>query len=186
MSKAKFISHPDFCQVKAINVYHREIGEDGIYIPTGDKVGSVSLLHPDTMRNKHIIFRKKARLGDFKKATLRITADDYYKLYINGNFVTEGPAPSYPESYFYNEIDVTEYLRSGEENIFAVHTYYQGLINRVGVSGDLKEMLWLSLLLDGKEIKTLTEKSIRSNIGEISQAPYIFNTSIKQNPMRSE
>ena len=37
------------------------------------------------------------------------------------------------------------------------------------------------ILLDGKEIKTLTEKSIRSNIGEISQAPYIFNTSIKQN-----
>jgi len=37
------------------------------------------------------------------------------------------------------------------------------------------------ILLDGKEIKTLTEQSIRSNIGEISQAPYIFNTSIKQN-----
>ena len=151
MSKAKFISHPDFCAVDPINVYHREIGEDGIYIPTGNNDGSVSLLHPAAMRNKHIIFRKKARLADFKKAILKITADDYYKLYVNGRFVTEGPAPSYPEAYFYNEIDVTEYLRSGEENIFAVHTYYQGLINRVWVSGDLKEMLWLSLLLDGKE-----------------------------------
>ena len=37
------------------------------------------------------------------------------------------------------------------------------------------------ILLDGKNINTLTENSIHSNIGEISQAPYIFNASIKQN-----
>lgn len=37
------------------------------------------------------------------------------------------------------------------------------------------------ILLDGKNIKQLTENAIHSNIGEISQSPYIFNTSIKQN-----
>ncbi len=37
------------------------------------------------------------------------------------------------------------------------------------------------ILLDGKNINTLTEKSIHSNVGEISQSPYIFNASIKQN-----
>ncbi len=37
------------------------------------------------------------------------------------------------------------------------------------------------ILLDGKNINTLTEQAIHSNIGEISQSPYIFNTSIKQN-----
>ncbi len=37
------------------------------------------------------------------------------------------------------------------------------------------------VLLDGKNISTLTENSIRENIGEISQAPYIFNTTIRQN-----
>ena len=37
------------------------------------------------------------------------------------------------------------------------------------------------ILLDGKNINLLTENAIHSNIGEISQAPYIFNTSIKQN-----
>ena len=37
------------------------------------------------------------------------------------------------------------------------------------------------ILLDGKDINTLTENAIHSNIGEISQAPYIFNASIKQN-----
>lgn len=37
------------------------------------------------------------------------------------------------------------------------------------------------ILLDGKEISTLTEFAIRENIGEISQSPYIFNTSVRQN-----
>ncbi len=37
------------------------------------------------------------------------------------------------------------------------------------------------ILLDDKNINTLTENSIHSNIGEISQSPYIFNASIKQN-----
>lgn len=37
------------------------------------------------------------------------------------------------------------------------------------------------ILFDDKDINSLTENSIHSNIGEISQSPYIFNTSIKQN-----
>ena len=37
------------------------------------------------------------------------------------------------------------------------------------------------ILLDNKNLNTLTENTIHSNIGEISQAPYIFNASIKQN-----
>lgn len=37
------------------------------------------------------------------------------------------------------------------------------------------------ILLDGKNINSLTEESIHKNIGEISQSPYIFNTSIRQN-----
>ena len=38
-----------------------------------------------------------------------------------------------------------------------------------------------TVLLDGVDIKTLNEQSIRSNIGVISQAPYIFNTTVRQN-----
>ena len=37
------------------------------------------------------------------------------------------------------------------------------------------------ILLDGKNINDLSESAIHSNIGEISQSPYIFNTSVKQN-----
>ena len=62
---------------------------------------------------------------------------DPYKLYINGEFVTQGPPPSYPNHYYFMEIDVAKFLKEGE-NTFAVHTYYQGLINRVWQSGDLR------------------------------------------------
>ena len=38
-----------------------------------------------------------------------------------------------------------------------------------------------AVLLDGVDIKTLNEQAIRSNIGIISQSPYIFNTTVRQN-----
>lgn len=106
---------------------------------------------PEGLLNKHILFRRRVTLGKFKSAVLRITADDYYKLYINGRFVTQGPSPCYPSGYFYNEIDVSGYLNEGE-NTFAVHTYYQGLINRVWVSGDLREMMYFRLICDGNDV----------------------------------
>lgn len=101
--------------------------------------------------NRHIIFRKKFTLSDIDDAKLLITADDYYRLYINGHFVTSGPAASYPCCYYYNEIDVSDYLTSGE-NTFAIHVYYQGLINRVWVSGDRRCMLRLELLVGGRTV----------------------------------
>lgn len=37
------------------------------------------------------------------------------------------------------------------------------------------------VMLDGVDIKTLNEQSIRSNVGVVSQSPYIFNTTVRQN-----
>ncbi len=144
MNTPKFISHPDFYAQKRLNVYHKELDGEGKVIPNLS-VDS----HPAELYNKHILYLKKEELPAFRTASLKISADDHYKLYINGKFVTEGPAPSYPENYFYNEIDVAEYLTEGE-NTFAVHTFYQGLINRSWVSGDLCQMLWFSLSIDGR------------------------------------
>lgn len=138
-SKAQYICHPDFENLKPIQVFHKEFPRVEVKV------------HGEEFCNRHILYRKKIVLDDFKTAVLRITADDYYKLYINGQFVTQGPAASYPQAYFYNEIDISDYLVNGE-NVFAIHTYYQGLINRVWVSGDLRQMLWCSLDIDGKEV----------------------------------
>lgn len=137
--KAEFICHPDFENEAPIDVFHKEYNR--VAIPLDDPKFS----------NRHFLFRKKVTLGKTEKAILRITADDYYKLYINGRFAAQGPAASYPQAYYYNEIDVTEFLCEGE-NTFAVHTYYQGLINRVWVSADHRQMLWCTLEADGETV----------------------------------
>ena len=133
----KFICHKDFSLLKPIDVFHKEHEKKSL-----TKVD-------EKYKNRHILFRKKFALDSFKTAVINITADDYFNLYINGKFVMQGPPPSYPNAYLYMQKDVSEYLRSGE-NVIAVHTYYQGLINRVWVSGDLRESFWCELLVDGK------------------------------------
>ena len=147
-----FISHPDFYNLELIDVYHVELDEEGKDVYNReDPEDPITVAHPSELRNRHIIYRKKTSLPRFERALLRITADDYYKLYVNGEFVAEGPTAGYPEAYFYNELDLTDYLTEGE-NVIAVHCYYQGLINRVWVSGDLRQMLWCELYLDGERV----------------------------------
>ncbi len=137
---AKFICHKDFSNLVPFDMFHKE--HKAANIPE----------HPQSLQNRHILFRRKINLTDIKTALLKISADDRYKLYINGKFVAEGPSPSYPNNYYYNELDIREFLCEGQ-NTIAIHTYYQGLLNRVHVSGDLRQMLWLSL--DVNEITVL-------------------------------
>ena len=135
--QGKFICHKDFENLKPIDVFHKELSPN-----PAEK-------HAESLCNRHILFRKKVVLEKASKAILKITADDYFKLYINDVYVTQGPPPSYPDHYYFMEIDVTPFLKEGV-NTFAVHNYYQGLINRVWVSGDLRSMFWCELYLDGK------------------------------------
>ena len=78
----QWITTEEFANLKPRNVFHRQLDT------------SVNL--PEEHVNRHILFRKKINIEkQFKNATMYITADDYYKLYINGRFVMQGPAPSY-------------------------------------------------------------------------------------------
>ncbi len=136
VAKAEFICHSDFENIRPENVFHKEAAKGAM---------------PDERyQNRHVLFRRSLYLKKLGNAVLKITADDYFKLYINGKFITQGPPPAYPRSYCYMEIDVSRYLKTGK-NIIAAHTYYQGLINRVWVSGDLRSMFWCELTLDGKK-----------------------------------
>ncbi|MCQ2433374.1 MAG: alpha-L-rhamnosidase N-terminal domain-containing protein, partial [Clostridia bacterium] len=136
---AKIITNARFSACVPQNVFHREIEP----MPEG-------YVHDKSLCNRHVLFRRSFVLAKAPgKALISITADDYYKLYINGVFVTQGPAAGYPQHYYYNTVDVTEYLHEGE-NLIAVHTYYQGLINRVWVSADMRHMMLCQLDVDGK------------------------------------
>lgn len=51
----------------------------------------------------------------------------------------------------------------------------------LGLLAKLYDIKKGEILFDDKNIQSLTENSIRSNIGVVSQSPYIFNTTIRQN-----
>ena len=131
----KWISDSVLAQREPRNVFHRQLENIN--------------LSRDEQENSHVLFRKKFIVNKFSEAKAYITADDYYKLYINGRFVCQGPAPAYHLNYNYNTVDVTEYLCEGE-NTVAVHTYYQGLINRVWQSGDMRHGLLMDIEADGE------------------------------------
>lgn len=113
--KGKWITSEEFENLEKINVFHRYL----------EKVH----LQKSKYQNCHILFRKSFTVDMVNNAKIFIGADDCYKLYINGRFVTE----SFNQTY--SAIDIEKYLKKGR-NLIAVHTYYQGLINRVFVSGD--------------------------------------------------
>ena len=138
----KWITNEEFCSLAPRNVFHKQL--EPVELPC------------DEHRNRHILFRKKVNIGEFKEAKIYISADDYYKLYINGEFVAQGPTPAYHFRYNYNVIDVSGFLKKGE-NTIAVHTLYQGLINRVWQSGDNRHGLILDLVVDGKTVSKSDE-----------------------------
>ena len=136
-----WVTTRDFAGVVPVSMYHREQEAD-----PEDPVG---------IRNYHVLARAGLRLDDGVgrsggRALVRITADDHYKLYVNGSFVGEGPAPGYPEHQYYDAVDVTALLHPGE-NVLAVHLYYQGLLNRVWNSRDGRMGLAADVLLLGEE-----------------------------------
>ncbi|NLD87324.1 MAG: family 78 glycoside hydrolase catalytic domain, partial [Clostridiales bacterium] len=137
MNSVMKITTPEFAALEQINVFHRQL--DKTPVP------------PSAYQNCHILFRREFSTEVTEGAMLSITADDYYKLWVNGEFVGMGPAPSYTFRYCYNKIDISSYLKPGR-NVIAVHTYYQGLINRVWVSGDNLHMFCCALDIGGKRV----------------------------------
>ena len=139
--KGKWICTPDFL-VPPINVYRKE------WAPVSEEVKN----HREDLHYVHALFNKKFTLEKgFKKAVMDITADDYYKLYINGTFVAQGPVTGYHFNYYRNRLDITPYLNEGENDI-TVSVLYSGYIARSFVSGDMRMGMVCDLDIDGKTV----------------------------------
>lgn len=155
LNNAKWIMDAAFHGIKPINYPQKEREVDAEGVPEDD----------ERFLNHHMLVRKKFIVEDAKdkkNAVINITADDYYKLYINGSFVTQGPAPAYYFHYNYNTVPIEDYLVDGE-NVIAVHVYYQGLFNRVWTSGDYRQGLIANIVSNGKTIVE-TDDSWKINI----------------------
>lgn len=108
---------------------------------------------PEELCSLHCLFTKKFDVD--KKGTekfiINITADDYYKLYINDKFVCQGPANGYIFNYYWNDADITEYLEDGENEI-KVHVQYNGCVSRAFFSGDMRMGMICDVFADEKLI----------------------------------
>jgi hypothetical protein len=63
--------------------------------------------------------------GSVRHASIAITADTTYQLFINGRFVADGPVRAFPEHYRYDACDITDLLHPGE-NVIAVKVHHWG------------------------------------------------------------
>lgn len=77
--------------------------------------------------NSFAQFRKDFTLESVpKKAPFAITADQHYRLWVNGRYVARGPARGYQESWPFDELDLAPYLQAGA-NWIAVEAYNPGI-----------------------------------------------------------
>lgn len=143
------------------------------WITTGDFIDKepLEMLHKELCpveipesanKNYHCGFRGCFYATKEDNFKISITADDYYKLYINGRFVGQGVKQNYHFRYAYNIFDITDYIHVGE-NIIAVHVYYCGEINRSYTSGDNRFGLAADIFCGEKKIFG-TNKSWRTSV----------------------
>ena len=60
------------------------------------------------------------------KATLLITADSRYEVYINGTWLGHGPVRGFPWHYSYDAYDITSFLSSEQSNVLAANMVHWG------------------------------------------------------------
>ena len=146
--KGKWICEPRFADILPKDPYHKQLE------PPRD-----NRKHPTELCNVHTLFRRRFALN--KKAgryLLRFSADDYGKVYVNGVFVGQGPTTGFLTAYHFNEIDITDKLCSGDNEIL-IHAYYQGLINHVWTSGDFRSGVIADLIAPDGDIILSTDEA---------------------------
>lgn len=83
---------------------------------------------PEHLRhdNLHLLCRRTFTLENAPEhATLWMTANTSYELYLNGRCAGRGPNRSFPSRQVVDRLDVTDLLHQGK-NVLAVHAYHHG------------------------------------------------------------
>ena len=94
------------------------------------------------------------------RASIKITADTRYWLYINGKRVARGPAKGYPATQPYDRLDITPYLQKGRNaiavlvHIFGTSTFQNNWRGRAGLLID-----GVINLENGEVIELITDSS---------------------------
>jgi len=80
------------------------------------------IMHPTVEPHSHalILFRKDFELPKKpEKFVVHLSADNHYRLFVNGKYITRGPARGDISHWFYETIDIAENLKAGKNTIAA-------------------------------------------------------------------
>ena len=80
------------------------------------------IMHPTAEPQAHavILFRKNFDLGSKPpKFIVHVSADNHYRLFVNGRYILRGPARGDISHWFYETIDLAPFLNSGKNTIAA-------------------------------------------------------------------
>lgn len=137
------------------------------------------------------VFRRDFRLEAVpESARLLISADSYYRLKINGQWIGDGPARAWPEHYQYDVYDLNGFLRNGLNQIEATVRYYGcGTFHQVPQRAGFLAQLELAgpdqlIVSDGSWFAAKAPQWVGQAVkATIQQAPFeIFDASIPATP----
>lgn len=78
------------------------------------------IMHPTVEPQEHamILFRKQFDLSAKpEKFVVHVSADNHYRLFVNGRYVLRGPARGDISHWFFETVDIAPYLKSGKQTI---------------------------------------------------------------------
>lgn len=105
-------------------------------------------------------FAKFTLSGSEVPVELLISADSDYGVYLNGELIAHGQYADYPHYKVYDRIDISEYVREGE-NSLAVEVWYGGVDTSTYIKGDAG--LWFKVIA-GDEILALSDRTVLSRL----------------------
>ena len=91
-------------------------------------------------------------------ATLYISADSNYAVYVNGSLAAFGQYPDYPYDKVYDARDISAYIRKGR-NVIAIRAWYYGIDNTQTYYPGKAGVIY-SLHSAGRELLSSSEKSL--------------------------
>jgi len=80
------------------------------------------IMHPTAEPQAHavVLFRKNFELqAKPEKFVIHLSADNHYRLFVNGKYITRGPARGDISHWFFETLDIAGYLQVGKNTIAA-------------------------------------------------------------------
>lgn len=115
-------------------------------------------------RDRRLYFRRTFKLDMIPEyVEIKITADSYYTLWVNGVYVNRGPARGEQEHWPFDRINLAPFLKAGK-NVIAAMVYQYGMSN-YSYSHEFSSGFLLSGKIESLNLGTSEEWKVREAFG---------------------